>query len=365
MCGAGTHRYRRFGYLRESQDGIAATAGWDGTLRIHRPVPPFVRKLFEERGRGWSEEDLVEAVSMLATLIHEAFHHVVPRGANVEADWRMYGTFLGEALEEGVTEAATQRMLPRVVGGMERSVPGLTRGLRGREWAYRNYVPAVKEMVDRIQALPGMRGRDVLMELARESPAGKLPTLTGLYLEGMGLDRKFSARGREECYRHMGEALRKLYEAPETRAWAEPPDRRYPSRLNSADPIGRSRILGMQAVVEMEWATLLASEREGLPMAQNWRVEMAERVVEAARRAGRWSQARDSETQVAAQTWQREADEDLNLAQGRAPATASVKPPGLDRRTALWIDHWRRSRTGGRGRHHRLQHSPAWRRGLG
>ena len=349
VSGAGTHRYRRFGYLPPSLGGIAGVAGWDGTLGIHRRVPPFLKRLFEERGRGWSDADLVEAVSMLGTLIHEAFHHVVPRGADVEADWRVYGTFLGEALEEGVTEAATQRMLPHVVKGMERSVPGLMRGLRSREGVYWNYVPAVKEIVTRIQALPGMRGRDVLMELARESPASKLATLTRLYLEGADLDRTFSAPGREECCRRMGEALRKLFEAPETRAWAEPPDRRDPSHLNSADPIGRSRILGMRAVVELEWAWFLASELEGLPMADNWRVLMAKRAVEAARAAVEWSEEREDETheaQRAAKVWRDQAIQDVDVAQRNAPPRDPVQPPAIERRTTRWIEHWRRSRPG-------------------
>lgn len=366
VSGAGAHRYRGFRYLRPSDDGIAALAGWDGTLGIHRGVPTLLDRLFRERGRGWSERDLVEAVSMLGTLIHEAFHHVVPRSADVGADIRAYRTFLGEALEEGVTEAATQRMLPRVVRGMERSVPGLTRGLRSREgWAYPNYVPAIREMVDQIQALPGMRGRDVLMELAREGPATKLHTLTRLYLEGRGLDGRFSAQGREECWLRMGEALRTLYEAPETRAWAEPPDRKYPGRLRTEHASGRSRILGMQAVMELELQSLMALEREGVPMTQNWRVMMAERMVEAARHAVDWSELRDSETQESAEAWLRDATEDLNLAHLDAPAKPSAMPHTSERRSALWIDHWRRSRQSPRRPRQMLQQAPGRRRELG
>lgn len=365
VCGAGTHRYRRFGYLRPSQAGIAAAAGWEGTLWIHRGAPPFLKKLFADRGSGWSEEDLVEAVFMLGTLIHEAFHHVVPRGADPEADWRAYGRFLGEALEEGVTEAATRRLLPRVVKGMERSVPGLTRGLRSREKVYWNYVPAVQEMVGRIQALPGMRGRDVLMELARESPASKLPTLTRLYLEGVGLDRKLSARGRAECCRQMGEALRRLYEAPETRAWAQPPDRSYPSRVNSADPPGRSLILGMQALVEMELASSRAADREGLPMPDNWRVAMAKRAMASAEYAVKRSQDRPVETRDAARSWLQEASEDLDLAQDVVASSSFATAATFDRRADVWINHWRRSQVGRRRPRRSLEHSPAWRRELG
>ncbi|MBO0701509.1 MAG: hypothetical protein J2P38_01155 [Candidatus Dormibacteraeota bacterium] len=359
----GSHRYRRFHYLGAAQAGIAGAAGWDGTLLVHPEVPPFLKQLFDDRGRGWSEKDLVEAVSNLGTLIHESFHHLVPRDANVVRDQWAYGTFVGVALEEGVTEAATQWLLPRVVRRMEASVHGLSRGLRSRESVYWNYVPAVQELVRGLKALPGMGGHDVLMELARESPATKLEVLTRLYLEGLGLDRRLSERGRHECQVRMGKAVRRLYEAPETRAWAEPPDPRYPSRVNSADPVGRSTILGMQVLVELEWESRMAQERDGLPMGENWRIEMAERAVEVAREAIRRSARRPQETRDAAQAWLDQAVEDHALATAPPPAIAETH---LGSRVASRADLWIRSRMRWH-RERRRQATPptVWGRGLG
>ena len=111
-----------------------------------------------------------------------------------------------------------------------------------------------------------------------------------------------------------------------------------------------------------EWEASLAQEREGLPLPDDWRVKMARRVVLAANRAVHWSGTRHLETQQSANAWLRDAKEDLTLAQRSAPPKASVKPSALDRRTQLWIDHWRRVHTSRREHRLRLEQSFVWRR---
>ncbi|MFZ0215221.1 MAG: hypothetical protein WAM30_04690, partial [Candidatus Dormiibacterota bacterium] len=130
--GAERTLWRRFDRLAQSQTGVEAVAGWNGTLFVRDQVPEQVGAVGEAEHRGAvrGPAELRMLRWTLATLLHECIHFAVPMRHRWTRAARAYATWSGVLLEEGVTETATQRLLPQLLAGMERWLPGGSAGER-------------------------------------------------------------------------------------------------------------------------------------------------------------------------------------------------------------------------------------------
>ncbi|MFZ0217067.1 MAG: hypothetical protein WAM30_14145 [Candidatus Dormiibacterota bacterium] len=304
-------RFRCFRLLDPSADGIAAAAGRDGTLYVPASLVDQLGALWTSPGRRLDARTLGICAASIATLVHEAIHHVV-RGEDETQARSGTPPFTTKLLEEGTTEAATRRVLPHALRVLEPVAPGIGSVQVDRRHHYPNYVPAVHQLLSSLQRLPGVRERDLLRELARVSPDAKLPLLAEQAIDGFGLRERVPRADLDACRARIEMGMANLFER--NRDWAEPPDPAYPAVLRTSDGRGRSTIMGMQAAMEMEWLLHLEAERAGMALPDNWRVDLADREVDLAKKVAKASRRRHSETRRAADAWHAEAADNARAA---------------------------------------------------
>ncbi|MFZ0215140.1 MAG: hypothetical protein WAM30_04280, partial [Candidatus Dormiibacterota bacterium] len=205
-----------------------------------------------------------------------------------------------------------QRLLPQLLAGMERWLPGISRRTPDRSEVYPNFVPATRELASLVQQLPGMHGRDALLELARVHADGKLEVLAQQAMDGFGLTSRVPRPERAAVRTRIQAGLAAQFER--NREWAEPRDRRFPGVLPTQDAEGRSKIMGMQAGMELRWLLHEEAERAGMKLHEDWRLGLGKLELRLAERGIAFSRRRQPETRQAARSWHGDAQRDVQTA---------------------------------------------------
>lgn len=297
--------YRAVERLPPESDGVAGQAVPSrGLLRVGRYVPEVLEPMLAGRWRRPSRAEAQMLREMLATLVHESIH--LAMGNRHDRDPWVTGP--GQApsrssvvfLEEGVTEATSQRLLPAVLQGFEPWAAGIGVSPDVGD-AYPNYVPATRELLASVKSLPGMEGRDVLMELAGVRPERKLDLLVEQAMDGFGLTRNVPPWQRAQVRSRIRAALEAHVER--NRDWMEPKDPSRPGQLDTREPAQLSTIMGSQMDMELRRQLHVEGERAGMTLPGGWRQRLAATELGIAERMREQNAFEGPESQMAINGW--------------------------------------------------------------
>ncbi len=278
----------------------AAYIGY-GLMEVGHDVPEFIEDMLRSQQRQLTRPELGKLCKVLGTLLHESIHLALPSEYSLGAGRVGRTAASGVFLEEGVTESATQSLLPHLLAQLEPMFPGISRQVPDRSRHYSNYVPATRELLSLISALPEMQGRDALHELAREGPERKMDLLVEQAMEGFGLTFNVPARDREEVRSRIRSALEAHVQR--NQAWMVPPDPKKPAHLNTREPAALSTIMGMQMGFELLRQLYTEGERAGMDLPQGWRRRLAASEVQAARELVEVPEYGGLESRLAVEYW--------------------------------------------------------------
>lgn len=260
--------------------GFAPFLGWDGTLHVPPEHVEVLRAVGMHPEREAPAEQLAEAAVRLGDQVHVGVVSSVQEDYDPRAAAARYATWLGVVLEEGVSEEATRRSLTTIFDGPENPVPALRGHAPDRGLLYGNLVPATNLLVDALQGLPGLRGRDVLLELSRVGADRKPSLLVDQVLEGLGVRERLDRRDQEAIEERVIRNLGIVFER--NRLWLLDEGVTF-SELPQQDAGARARTMGSQARMQIRWALWGIGQGLGLPDTDRLRLTAAYTELQVAR----------------------------------------------------------------------------------
>lgn len=277
-------------------EGFAAFLGWDGTLHVPPEHVEALSSIGMHPERQAGPEELGEAAVRLGDQVRVGVVSSVEEDYDPRAAAARYATWLGAVLEEGVSEEATRRSLGPIVDGPENPVPALRGHLPDRGLLYANLVPATNLLVDALQGLPRLRGRDVLLELSRVGADRKPSLLVEQMLDGLGVRGSLDRRDQEAIEERVLRNLGLVFER--NRLWLLEGGVAF-SELPQQDAEARARAMGSQARMQIRWALWGVGQGLGLPDTDQLRLTAAYTELQVARDLALFSWGRPPATRQA------------------------------------------------------------------
>lgn len=260
--------------LPESEGNVAGAARiGSGRLFVGHHVPGFIEGVLAAPCCKPTAAELAHLRKTLGTLLHECIHLALPTDYTPShaRHWRAPPS--RAFLEEGVTESATQVLLPRLLTRLEPVFPRVSCQIPDRSGHYLNYVPATRELVTLVSGLPEEPTREPLLELATVGPERKFDLLVELAMDGFGLMFNVPARDRMSVRSRIQATLEAHVER--NCSWMDPPDPTKPGILSTREAGALSTIMGKQMGFELLRQLHAEGEQAGMELPVAWRQRLA------------------------------------------------------------------------------------------